>query len=142
MMPGPFVLDYCLLVFLATLGVVQMAAAGNRLAGLCFLRRRPSAFLLGMALTVGAFLWFFLSEPRNIADTMGGLDGNQTAGYFAISAGSAVILTLLVSSLSNRCLPRGGPVAAGLDALRETTYLRSLAHALKHPGRGRPSSGP
>lgn len=140
-MPGPFVLDYCLLGFLATLGVVQMAAARNGLSGLLFVRHRPASFLLGMALAVGVFLWFFLSEPRNIADTEGGLDGNQTAGYFTVSAGSAVILTLFVSSLSNRYLPRDGPFSAGLDALRETTYLRSLARALKRSGPGRPSAG-
>ncbi len=140
-MPGPFVLDYCLLGFLATLGVVQMAAARNGLTGLVFVRHRPTAFLLGMALAVGVFLWFFLSEPRNIADTEGGLDGNQTAGYFTVSAGTAVILTLLVSSLSNRYLTRDGPFAAGLDALRETTYIRSLARALKRPEPGRPSPG-
>ena len=140
-MPGPFVLDYCLLGFLATLGVVQMAAARNGLTGLLFFRHRPTSFLLGMALAVGVFLWFFLSEPRNIGDTEGGLDGNQTAGYFTVSAGSAIILTFLVSSLSNRYLPRDGPFAAGLDALRETTYLRSLARALKRPGPGRQSPG-
>ncbi len=140
-MPGPFVLDYCLLGFLATLGVVQMAAARNGLTGLLFVRHRPTSFLLGMALAVGVFLWFFLSEPRNIADTEGGLDGNQTAGYFTVSAGSAVILTLLVSSLTNRYLRRDGPFAAGLDALRETTYVRSLARVLKRPGPGRPSPG-
>ena len=94
-----------------------------------------------MALAVGVFLWFFLSESRNIADTEGGLDGNQTAGYFTVSAGSAVILTLFVSSLSNRYLRRDGPFSAGLDALRETTYLRSLARALKRSGPGRPSAG-
>ena len=141
-MPGPFVLDYCLFVFLATLGVVQIAASRNCLVGLLFIRHRPSSFMLGTALTVGVFLWFFLSEPRNIADTGGGLDGNQTAGYFAISAGSAVILTLLLSSLINRYLPRDGPIASGLDALRGTTYLRALAHALKHSGRGSTSTGP
>ena len=141
-MPGPFVLDYCLFVFLAAMGVVQMAAARNSLTALLFLRHRPLAFLSGAALTAGVFLWFFVSEPRNIPDTAGGLDGNQTAGYFAISAGSAVILTLLLTSWSNRDMPRDGPIAAGLDALRRTTYLRALAHALKHLGWGRPPAGP
>ena len=141
-MPGPFVLDYCLFVFLSALGVVQIAAARNSLTGLLFIRHRTLAFLSGTALAVGAFLWFFLSEARNIPDTAGGLDGNQTAGYFAISAGSAVILSLLASSLSNRYMPRDGTIATGLDALRRTTYLRALAHSLKHLGRGRPPGGP
>ena len=141
-MPGPFVLDYCLFVFLAAMGVVQMAAARNFLTAVLFIRHRPLAFLSGAALTAGVFVWFFVSEPRNIPDTAGGLDGNQTAGYFAISAGSAVILTLLLSSWINRDMPRDGPIAAGLDALRRTTYTRALAHALKHLGRGRRPPGP
>ena len=141
-MPGPFVLDYCLLVFLSALGVVQIAAAANGLVGLLFIRHRTASLLLGAVLVVGAFLWFFLSEPRNIPDTADGLDGNQTAGLFAVAAGAAVMLTLLASSLRNRRLSRQGPLPAGLDALRETTYLRALAHALNGFRRGRPSNGP
>ena len=141
-MPGPFALDYCSFVFLATLGVVQMTAARGSLRGLLFLRHRRLAFLSGGILTAAAFLWFFLSEPRNIPDTRGGLDGNETAGYFAVAAGSAVILTLLLSSLSNRSMMGSGIAAPGLEALRQTTYIRALAQALKHLSRDRPPVRP
>jgi hypothetical protein len=131
-MPGPFALDYFIFVLLAALGVVQMAAAYNSLRGLLFVRVRPLAFLGGMVATGLAFLWFFMSEPRNIPDTRGGLDGNEMAGLFALAAGSAVILTLLLTSLSNRSMPWAGRLDPGLDALRQTTYARALVHALKH----------
>ena len=131
-MVGPFFLDYFVFVFIAALGVLQMVAAYSALRGLLFIRVRPLAFLIGSATTALAFLWFFLSEPRNISDQEGGLDGNQMAGLFAVAAGSALILTLLVSSVSNRSLGASGQrFNSGLDALRETTYLKALISTLK-----------
>ncbi len=131
-MVGGFVLDYFLFVFIAALGVLQMVAAYRGLVGLLFIRLRPLAFLVGLAAVPLAFLWFFLSEPRNISDQEGGLDGNQMSGLFAVAAGSALIFTLLVSSISNRSL--GGcrqRFDTGLEALKETSYLKALICTLK-----------
>lgn len=123
----PFALDYFVFVLVAALGVLQMVAAYSDLRGLLFIGVRPMAFLAGLVTTILAFLWFFVSEPRNVSDTSGGLDGNQMAGLFALAAGSAVILTLLVSSLRNRSMVGNGETSdSGLDALRETTYLKAL----------------
>ena len=131
-MVGPFTLDYLLFVFLAALGVLQMVASYTALRGLLLIRCRPVAFLAGFVVTVLAFIWFFISEPRNLPDTEGGLDGNQLAGLFAVGAGSALILTLLLSSLRNRTMGGGErQFNLGLDALRETTYLKALRCTLK-----------
>lgn len=131
-MPGPFLLDYLVFVFLVSLGVLQTAAAYSGLRGLLFVKARPLAFLLGLATAALAFSWFFLSEPRNISDTEGGLDGNQMSGFFAAGAGTAFLITLLLSSLSNRSMGGNGQrPRPGLDALRETTYLKALAGTLK-----------
>ena len=132
-MVGGFALDYFVFVFIAALGVLQMAAAYNALQGLLFIRFRPLAFLSGLLVTTLAFLWFFLSEPRNIPDTEGGLDGNEMAGLFALGAGSALVLSLLFSSVSNRSMIRSGQQPkTGLDALKETTYVRALLGTLKY----------
>ena len=131
-MVGAFALDYFVFVFIAALGVLQMVAAHSALRGLLFIRVRPLAFLTGLVTTALAFVWFFLSEPRNIPDTAGGLDGNQMGGLFAVASGSALVLTLLLSSISNRSLGRSvQQFNPGLDALRETTYLKALLSALK-----------
>ena len=131
-MVGPFTLDYFIFVFIAALGVLQMVAAHASLRGLLFVKVRAMAFLIGLAVTTLAFLWFFLSEPRNISEAEGGLDGNQMAGFFAVAAGSALVLTLLVSSLVSRSMRGNGPQStSGLDALRETTYLKALLSTLK-----------
>ncbi len=126
-MPGPFVRDYFLFVLVAALGVLQMVAAHSGLRGLLLLRSRSLAFLVGLAVTAMAFLWFFASEPRNMPDSMGGLDGNQSAGLFAVAAGLAVLITLLAPSVISRPKGAGGrALGPGLEALRETTYLNAL----------------
>lgn len=131
-MVGPFALDYFVFVFIAALGVIQLVAAHSALRGLLFIRSRPLAIVAGLAATGLAFVWFFVSEPRNIPDTDGGLDGNQMAGLFALGAGSALVLTLLLSSLSNRSMGSGGQNAVpGLDALRASTYLEALIGTLR-----------
>ena len=131
-MVGPFTLDYFIFVFIASLGVLQIVAAHATLRGLLFVRVRPVAFLIGLVITTLAFLWFFLSEPRNISEAEGGLDGNQMAGFFAVAAGSALLITLLVSSLVSRSMRGNGPQStSGLDALRETTYVKALLGTLK-----------
>ena len=131
-MAGPFTLDYLVFVFIAALGVLQVVAAYSALMGLLLIRPRALAFVIGAAVTALAFLWFFLSEPRNVSDAEGGLDGNQMAGFFAVGAGSALVLTLLLSSISNRSLAKSDHQCAdGLDALRETTYLKALRGTVK-----------
>ena len=131
-MPGPFWLDYSIFVFIAALGVLQMAAAYSALWGLLFIKLRRVAFALGLLTACAAFLWFFLSEPRNLSDTEGGLDGNQMAGLFSVAAGLALILTILVSSAIGRSMMADGQrTSPGLDALRETTYLHALRTTLR-----------
>lgn len=131
-MAGSFILDYLLFVFIAAFGALQMAAAYGPLPGLLLIRIRPLAFGSGLVIAVAAFLLFFMTEPRNISDTEGGLNGNQTAGLFTLGAGSALILTLILSSISNRALGKGRQhYSPGLDALKETTYFNALATTLK-----------
>ena len=131
-MPGPFTVDYLVFVFLVSLGVLQTVAAYTGLKGLLFVKARPLAFLFGVGAVAAAFLWFYLSEPRNVPDTDGGLDGNQMSGFFALGAGLAVALTLVLSSISNRSMGSDGQrFRPGLDALRETNYLRALATTVK-----------
>ena len=128
----PFALDYFLLVFIAACGVLQMVASYRGLKGLLLLRNRRWALGLGLAVLVLSFIWFFGSAPRNIPDTAGGLDGNEQSALFTLAAGSALLFTLLLSSLRNFKLGNGDDFyLPGLDALRETNYLRALRSTLK-----------
>ena len=110
-----------------------MVAAYSALRGILFIRSRRLAFLSGLVTTVLAFLWFFISEPRNVPDTDGGLNGNQMSGLFAVGAGMALALTLLLSSIRNRTMGRDSRrTNNGLDALRETNYLNALSGTIKN----------
>jgi len=127
---GSFVPDYLALVFFASCGVFQMAAACNGLHGLLVFRGRRTAFLFGLALWVAAFAWFFLSEPRNQPDTGLGLTGNQQFGFFFVGSGVGLTFTLLISSIRNLGLGNE-PTQAGLDALRQSNYLRALYRTIQ-----------
>ncbi len=131
-MAGPFALDYFVFVFIAALGVLQLVAVYAGLRGLLLIPFRRLAVVVGLSAVVLAFLWFFLSEPRNVSDTEGGLDGNQMAGYFALGAGTATVLTFLLSSVINRSLAKASRLPGpGLDALRETTYWAVIAGTVR-----------
>ena len=103
-MTGSFVLDYFILVFFASCGVFQMAAACNGLIGLQFFPDRRHSFLLGLLLLVVGFAWFFLSEPRNLPDTSLGLTGNHQFAFFFIGSGAGLTFTLVMSSIRNHGL--------------------------------------
>ena len=130
-----FIADYTLWVFLSALGVLQFAAARSGLSGLLFLRRWPRATAYASAaLVVASFAWFFGSEMRNLPDTTSGLDGNQQLFWFAVGAGSAVVVTFLAASAVNDRWAAGhrgdgsvpsGPVV-GFDRLERTTFVRAL----------------
>lgn len=131
-MSSPFAPDYLFYSFLGALGVLQMVFAHQGLKGVLFVRGSFSlSGLLGAALVLGAFSWFFLSEPRNLSDQTGGMDGNDQILAFTIAAGGAVIVTLLLTSIINyRWGKSTAHVGPGIGALRETTYTQALAHAM------------
>ncbi len=127
----PFFLDYMILIFLASVGVIQLAALKNGLKGIYLVRPSVLNLALALALTCGSFIWFFTSEPRNLPDDTLGLDGNRQAGFYLIGSVGAVVFTLLVTSLLHRvyngkALPSN---EAGLDALRSSGYATALKGA-------------
>lgn len=135
-MTGSFILDYYLLVFLASCGLFQMVAARRGLVGMSFFRRRPLSFLAGLVLLTGALAWFFLSESRNVSDSGPGLNGNEQFAYFFAGSGTGLAFTLVGASLRHWALGAAGPAPPpGLDALREATYF----HAMRLTGRRRRS---
>ncbi len=128
-MTGSFIADYYLLVFLTSCGLYRIVAAQNRLRGMLFFNNRPGAILFGLALAGGGVAWFFLSESRNVSDSGHGLNGNEQFAYFFAGLSTGLAFTFIVASLRNWGLgARLTEIPPGLDALRETTYLRILQH--------------
>jgi len=62
-------LDYFVLVFVASLGVYQIVAVRVGLRGLCFFRQSIVQSFFGAAAIVGAFAWFYAKEERNRSAT-------------------------------------------------------------------------
>jgi hypothetical protein len=131
--------DYLILVFLASLGVIQIAVAHAGLTKLLFLKRTPLAYALGLTFIVAGFTWFFWDGPRHIPDTAGGLDGNDQGWRFAVSALAAVSFTVLTTSaLNHRAGHRPPTTPNGLESLRDHTYIESLPTGLRSLWEERP----
>ena len=124
-----FALEYLLFVFSSALGVLLLVTAYSRLNGLLLVGRSLS-LLAGGLLVVGAFAWFYASEPRNVPDTGAGLDGNEQALLFVAGTGAALVLILILSSLRNWSMVKD-PKERGIEALRHASYLRLLSRRLR-----------
>ena len=130
-MTGSFILDYYLLVVIASCGAFQVIGALHGLRGMIFINSRSASILIGMAALSAAFTWFFLSEPRNVPDSALGLNGNEQFAYFFAGSGTGLAFTLVLASLRQWRFGADHPSStAGLDALRETTYLLLIYRAI------------
>ena len=79
-----FAADYFIMVFVASLGVMQTAASIGGLRGLLVFKNPLVARPLGIAIAIAAIVWFFMVAERNINDYEGGLDSNR-AGVAVLS---------------------------------------------------------
>ena len=128
-----FATDYFILVFVASIGVIQVAASMSNLDGLLILKPPVVARILGFAIIIGAFIFFFSTAERNINDYEGGLDANEQALFFFLGVLAGGAFTFLVSSLVNIRMNGGEPSPeGGMDALKETNYLRALTLNLEY----------
>jgi hypothetical protein len=128
-----FAADYFIMVFVASLGVMQTAASIGGLRGLLVFKNPLVARLLGIAIAIAAIVWFFMVAERNINDYEGGLDAPTQGLFFFLGAFTAVLLTLALSSLVNHRM-RGPetPPEAGIDTLRDTSYTLALARSITY----------
>ena len=125
--------SYVGLVFIASLGVIQLAAAHAGLTKLLFVKSKALTCFLGLTLIVASFTWFFWDGPRHIPDTAGGLDGNDQALLFLLGAVSATIITALLTSIVNaRLAGREPEPGEGLEALAHNSYAKAVRHSLRY----------
>ncbi len=128
-----FTADYCIAVFISTMGVLQFAFSLGGLKGLLFLKSPMAARAIGLAVGILGFSLFFATGGRNINDYEGGLDAPDQALYFSLSALSAFALTLLLSSLVNFGMRSAGTEPdSGIDELRDSNYATALARSIAY----------
>jgi hypothetical protein len=116
-------LEYMIPVFMAGLGVIQAAAAHNSLKGMLFFRHKAITYLFSAIMLLPALYYLFTWNQRNVT---GIIEGSQQAGFFFLAMLIALIVTLIVSSIINAGLGRPLKPLAGLDALRETTFFKTV----------------
>jgi hypothetical protein len=97
-------LHYLVFCIVASLGALQIAAAHARMVGLMLLTPRLSGWL-GLALGVGAYVWFFTIQPDLFIP---GLAGGELFTLFLGGFVVALVLALALGILSNRLLAPAG----------------------------------
>jgi hypothetical protein len=117
-------LEYGVLVFLAAIGVIQLAVMSSRLHKLVFFKRKVNGYLFSLVMIIPACYIFF---TWNYHYATGIVQGAEQAGLFILSITLALVFTLTVSSLINRSRPGSpAPEKEGLEVLREITYFQAL----------------
>ena len=132
-----FAVDYFVMVFVASLGVMQAAASIGGLRGLLVFKNPLIARALGIVVAIAAVTWFFLIEERNINDYEGGLDSNEQGLLFFLAVAASGIFTCIMTSLVNRRMLQG-PVDGervpdvGLGALRDGCWWQAVGHNYRY----------
>ena len=93
-----FALDYFICVFICCNAVLQLAAHRADLSMLKIIRNTKLTYLISTGLIFFSAYIFFTSDNRIINDFEGGLDANQQAVIFSLSALSSFFVTGLVTS--------------------------------------------
>ncbi len=128
-------LDYFVLVFIASIGVYQIAAVYAKLDGLCFFRRPVIQYIFGILAIVGAFVWFFTGKDRNIHTSV---QGSQQLAIFLGSIIASYVFTAILSSImqakvsSKGGTPREGKqYDMGMETLKKTTLFGGIMSSLR-----------
>ena len=132
--------QYFILMFVSTVGVLQLIAARNQLKGMLFFERKALAYLLALLAIGGSFGWFFGWDNRlDTAMRQTGLEGAQQFLYFVLGTSAAFAFTFGVSSLlkvyqwKGKTKQKGS--SQGLDALKEMSYFEAIKHSFRSKGR-------
>ena len=117
-------------MFLSSLGVLQIIASWSGLKGLSFFRYPITGYLVGTAMILGAFIWFF-GPNRHYAPNPTAQMGEQ----FVFSAGGvliAILITLLVSSVLKFRVLEYDPVSCEEERGVEVFKTATLFHVIRN----------
>lgn len=135
--------QYCLFVFVAVMGLVQLVAIVNGLKGMLFIRNKPVTVLLSAAAVVFAFWWFFYRDDRvNTAMRRTGLEGAQQFTVFCWTTFAALVVTLVLASLISRLVYRRAAESdpeertEGAYQLKYVSWFEALREAVRRRGEG------
>ncbi len=126
-------LNYLLLIFGSSVGMLQIAATWGGIKGLSFLRNRVLNYLLGLVVLCGTYVWFF--STANLRMPHPDVEGAQQLVFFLLGAFCAVLFTFLFSSLiHSRALDEAQGTSEGLEGFKELTPFQVIGR-LRRKGR-------
>ena len=132
--------DYFVLVFIAAIGVYQIAAIPAGLRGLGFFNNRVVQCIFGLAVVAGGFASFYATGERNVPHAV---EGSQQLLLFLgaiilayLCTGIVASIVHLRSSLSDGGHTEGKASDVGMQALKTTTLLGAVLGRLRRPNRG------
>ncbi len=123
-MTNSFGLDYFLCSFIACVGVLQIATNSSKLTYLRLFGKAILGYFFGYSLLIFSAMLFFLSVERNIDDSSGGLDGNEQAILFVVSAFGSFLFTAIICSFRSKPRQENNiPEKISLSSLKSDTLI-------------------
>ena len=116
-------LEYFALVFAASLGVFQAAAAYNGLRGLSFFSRPAWGYLFAAITTGPTLAALFTWNLRNATSI---IEGGEQFVLLSLAVLAAYVLTLVAASLFNGSPPSDTTPPAGIEAFKEASFFELL----------------
>jgi hypothetical protein len=124
-------LNYFLLIFVALVGMLQIAVTYAGIKGLSFFKHKILGYIFGVLLVGGAYWWFFSGvdlQRRYLA-----LEGKQQFGIAVGGAFLAIVFTFLLSSLINRrAFHSSSESKTGFEELKEKTFIEAIISTVKN----------
>ena len=124
-------LQYFLFVFMAVMGILQIAAIRNDLKGMSFFENKYYAYIFAV-ITIGGSLFAFFTW--NYWSNVGIIEGSQQFGLFVGASFLALVFTLLFASVLKRDLVRVRQIVThkeNLESLKTATLLDIMQNKLK-----------
>ena len=124
-------LQYFLFVFMAVIGILQIAAIRNDLKGMSFFENKYYAYIFAV-ITIGGSLFAFFTW--NYWSNVGIIEGSQQFGLFVGASFLALVFTLLFASVLKRDLVRVRQIVThkeNLESLKTATLLDIMQNKLK-----------
>ena len=133
-----YAIDYFLMIFFSSIGIIQLAAISAQLTGIILIPYLTLAKSIATLLVILPIIWFFAKTNRNINDYAGGLDANDQAVLFLAGAILATIATLSISSMVNKNLfDKNHTLPIKLHSLKNSTYYNLIKHVLRNNNQNR-----
>jgi len=158
-----FIGEFSLFIYLASMGVLQIAASYSNLNGLSFFKRPKWGYIFGILAIGGGFSWFYIvgnphpevgyaitvsdifvygwsnPKPPDIGLIMG---EGESIIFFLFAVGCALLTTIVISSVvKSRISPRNPEemnkdAQEGLEALKDMTFFQAITRSLRN-GKGK-----